>query len=151
MNVNAVAISGNLTKDSELQYTQSGLAVLHFRLAVNERRKSQRTGEWEDNPCFVSCVLFGKYGESMQRYLAKGTKAFVQGRLSYREWQKDDERRSMLEVVVERVDVAPRGQVAQTAQGSGNVLASGSGNVVNGAPAVSTPPDAGVYDEDIPF
>ena len=59
MSINRVIISGNLTRDPELRSTASGLPVLGFGVAVNDRRKNQQTGEWEDYPNFIDCTMFG--------------------------------------------------------------------------------------------
>mgnify|MGYP001750868778 CR=1 FL=1 len=54
MSINRVCVTGNLTRDPELRATQSGSQVLSFGIAVNDRRKNQQTGEWEDYPNSVS-------------------------------------------------------------------------------------------------
>ena len=63
MSINRVIISGNLTRDPELRSTASGLPVLGFGVAVNDRRKNQQTGEWEDYPNFIDCTMFGARAE----------------------------------------------------------------------------------------
>ena len=64
MSINRVSISGNLTRDAELR--QAGQTpVLRFGVAVNDRHKNQQTGEWEDRPNFVDCMLFGKRADSL--------------------------------------------------------------------------------------
>ena len=73
MSINRVIISGNLTRDPELRSTAGGTSVLGFGVAVNDRRKNQQTGEWEDYPNFVDCTMFGTRGEKLQPYLTKGT------------------------------------------------------------------------------
>lgn len=104
MSINQVLISGNLTRDAQLRQTQSGLAVLSFGVAVNERKKNQQSGEWEDYANFVDCTVFGKRAEKLEQYLAKGTKVAINGRLKYDSWMKDDEKRSKLSVVVDNLD-----------------------------------------------
>ena len=78
MSINRVIISGNLTRDPELRSTASGLPVLGFGVAVNDRRKNQQTGEWEDYPNFIDCTMFGARAESLSRYLSKGTKVSIE-------------------------------------------------------------------------
>ena len=58
MSINRVNISGNLTRDPELRSTAGGTQILSFGVAVNDRRRNQQTGEWEDVPNFVDCVGF---------------------------------------------------------------------------------------------
>ena len=59
MAINRVSLSGNLTRDPELRAAQGGTAILRLGIAVNDRRKNQQTGEWEDYPNFIDCVMFG--------------------------------------------------------------------------------------------
>lgn len=115
--VNMCAISGNLTRDGEVRSTQGGTAILSFDVAVNERRKNQQTGEWEDRPSFISCSLFGNRAMSLAQYLTKGTKVFVQGHLRQSSWEaQDGSKRSKVEVIVDEIDLGSRPQGHQAAQ-----------------------------------
>ena len=104
MSINRVTITGNLTRDAELKATQGGAQVLRFSVAVNDRRKNQQTGEWEDVPNFVGCVMFGTRAEAISRYLRKGTKVAIEGKLRYSSWERDGQKRSKLEVVVDEIE-----------------------------------------------
>lgn len=104
MSINKVFISGNLTRDCELRQTQGGTAVLQMGVAVNERRKNPQTGDWEDYPNFVDVTMWGKRAEAVSHYLSKGSKVAIEGRLHYRSWEKDGQRRSKLEVVADEVE-----------------------------------------------
>lgn len=104
-NINRVFLTGNLTRDPELRSTAVGTAVLSFGMAVNDRRKNQQTGEWEDSPNFVDCTMFGKRAESLSRYLSKGTKVSVEGKLRWSQWERDGQRRSKLDVVVDGIEL----------------------------------------------
>lgn len=108
MSINRVCISGNLTRDPELRSTAGGTEVLQFGVAVNERVKNPQTGEWEDRPNFVDCVMFGKRADALSKLLAKGSKVAIDGRLRYSSWEKDGQRRSKLEVVAEDVELMSR-------------------------------------------
>lgn len=110
MPVNQVAITGNLTRDPEVRSTAGGLAVMAFSVAVNERVKNQQTGEWEDRPNFIDCKMFGTRAESVSRYLSKGSKVAVSGRLRWSQWEKDGQRRSKLEVIVDEIEFMSRQQ-----------------------------------------
>lgn len=200
MSINRVTISGNLTRDPEMRSTQSGMNILNFGMAVNDRRRNSQTGEWEDYANFVDCVLFGNRAEFLSRTLHKGIKVVVEGKLRYSSWERDGQRRSKLEVVVDDLDfVSPRqqqggygqqgaysnapqgaynsapqgGYGAQQSYGQQAPQESGSFNAsapvsqptrgyeqpvsqpqqapANPRPVVSAPPQADVYDEDIPF
>lgn len=141
MSINRVTISGNLTRDAELRSTQGGMPVLSFSVAVNERRKNPQTDEWEDVPSFVDCTLFGKRGESVSRYIGKGSKVAVEGRLRQSSWEERDtgKRRSKLEVIVDEIDFMSRDGQRQAAP----------------APQAAAPAhkavDMSIYDEDMPF
>lgn len=110
MGINRVNISGNLTRDPELRSTRGGSAVLAFGVAVNDRRRNAE-GEWEDRPNFVDCVVFGNRAEPLSHYLFKGMKVAIEGKLRYNSWERDGQRRSKLEVVVDEVEfLSTRGQ-----------------------------------------
>lgn len=115
MSINQVNISGNLTRDPELRATASGTQVLSFDIAVNDRQKNQRTGEWEDYPNYVSCTMFGTRAESVSRYIRKGSKVAISGKLRYSSWEKDGQKRSKLEVIVNDIEFMSRGDSQQTA------------------------------------
>ena len=118
MSINRVVISGNLTRDPEIRSAQSGVNILTFGVAVNDRRRNPQTGEWEDYANFIDCVLFGNRADYLSRTLHKGTKVVVEGKLRYSTWERDGQRRSKIEVVVDDVDfVSPRQQNYDGGQG----------------------------------
>lgn len=120
MSINRVTVTGNLTRDVEVKTTQSGTAVANIGIAVNDRRKSQLTGEWEDVPNFFTVVVFGARGEALARHLRKGSKVAVEGKLRYRSWEaQDGSKRSAVEIVaddVEFMDPKPQAAPAQPYQ-----------------------------------
>lgn len=145
MSINRVNISGNLTRDPELRATASGTQVLSFGVAVNDRRRNPQTGEWEDYPNFVDCTMFGTRAEAVSRYLSKGSKVAIEGKLRYSSWERDGQRRSKLEVIVDEVEFMSR---AQQADAGGYAPAPAPQQAPASAPV---PPVVDVYDEDIPF
>lgn len=110
MSINRVIISGHLTRDCDLRHTSGGTAVLGIGVAVNDRRKNPQTGVWEDVPNFVDCTMFGARAESVARFLSKGSKVAIEGKLRYSSWEKDGQKRSKLEVVVDEIEFMSRGQ-----------------------------------------
>ena len=110
MSINRVNISGNLTRDPDLRATASGMQVLGFGVAVNDRRKNPSTGQWEDYPNFVDCTMFGNRAESMSRILRKGMKVAIEGKLRYSSWEKDGQRRSKIEVIVDEIELMSQNQ-----------------------------------------
>lgn len=165
MSINKVMITGNLTRDPELRATTNGTQILHFGVAVNDRRRNQQTGDWEDYPNFVDCVVFGARAEPLSRFLSKGSKVAIEGKLRYSSWEKDGQKRSKLEVVVDDLDFLSSRNGQQQGQGYKAPAPQQYAQVNQGyqasapayaapAPAarpVQTPPPADVYDEDIPF
>ena len=104
MSINRVVISGNLTRDPELRSTASGMAVMGFGVAVNDRRKNPQTGEWEDYPNFIDCTMFGARANSLHSHLTKGTKVTIEGKLRWSQWERDGQKRSKIEVIVDDLE-----------------------------------------------
>ena len=88
MSINKVMVTGNLVRDPELRTTGGGMSVLKMGVAVNDRRKNQQTGEWEDYPNFIDCTMFGNRAESVSRFLSKGSKVAIEGKLRWSQWEK---------------------------------------------------------------
>ena len=155
MSFNNVSIIGNLTRDPELRNTQGGTAVLSFGIAVNDRRKNQQTGEWEDYPNFIDCTMFGARAQSVSRFLSKGSKVAIEGKLHWSQWERDGQKRSKIEVIVDEIEFM---SIQQGQLGSEPVYASA-------APAQSMQPmqqqfggmpapqqaAPSIYNDDIPF
>ncbi|MBM4048738.1 MAG: single-stranded DNA-binding protein [Planctomycetes bacterium] len=100
-NFNKVFLMGNLTRDPELRYTPSGLAVTQFGLAIN-RRYTSKEGEQKEDVCFVEIEAFGRQAEVLSEYMSKGSPLFVEGRLRYSSWQdKQGQKRTKLSVVAD--------------------------------------------------
>lgn len=105
MSINKVLITGNLTRDPELRETPSGFQVLNFGVAVNDRKKNQSTGQWEDYANFVDCTMFGNRAASVSRFLGKGSKVAIEGKLRWSQWEaQDGSKRSKLEVIVDEIE-----------------------------------------------
>lgn len=149
MSINRVNISGNLTRDPELRATPSGQQVLTFGVAVNDRRRNQQTGEWEDVPNYVDCVVFGSRAETLDKFLSKGSKVAIEGKLRYSSWEtKDGQHRSKLEVSVDEIEFMSSKQPSSTPKPQAPHV---SPAPKPAAPPVPSTPPADVYDEDIPF
>ena len=139
MSINRVVISGNLTRDPELRSTASGMSVLKLGVAVNDRRKNQQTGEWEEVPNFVDCTMFGTRADALAQYLSKGMKVAIEGKLRYSTWENNQgEKRSKLEVVIDEFEFM------SSRDGGGQ---SGGGYKA----ASQDSPVASMDDEEIPF
>ena len=118
MSINRVNITGNLTRDPELRSTAGGMAVLGFGVAVNDRRKNQQAGQWEDYPNFVDCTMFGNRAEALRRILRKGMKVAIEGKLRYSSWEdkNDGGRRSKIEIIPDEVELLSQNANAQQPQ-----------------------------------
>ena len=104
MSINKVFLTGNLTRDPYLGATSGGTSVLKFGLAVNDRRKNNKTGEWEDYPNFVDCVMFGTRASSIKKFLSKGSKVSVDGKLHWSQWERDGQKRSKIDVIIDQIE-----------------------------------------------
>jgi len=112
---NRVILLGNITRDFEVKYLQSGTAVTEIGLAVNDRRKNQQ-GEWVDETTFVDITLWGRTAEVAGEYLGKGSMVLIEGRLKLDQWEKEGQKHYKLRVVGERLQMMPKG----TGGGGGN-------------------------------
>ena len=81
--MNQVALLGRLTKEPDVRYTQDGMAIARYTLAVDRRGK-------DNTADFINCIAFGKSGEFAQKYLKKGMKIAVTGRIQTGSYQKQD-------------------------------------------------------------
>lgn len=106
--LNKVFLIGNLTRDPELRYAPSGDAVVRFRIAVG-RTFTTASGEQREDTCFVNVVAWRKLAEICGEHLSRGSKVLVEGRLQSRSWEtQDGQRRSVIEVVADRVQFLTR-------------------------------------------
>jgi single-strand DNA-binding protein len=116
---NRVILLGNITRDIEVKYLQSGMAVTELGLAVNDRRKNQQ-GEWIEETTFVDVTLWGRTAEIAGEYLGKGSPVLIEGRLKLDTWETDGQKRSKLRVVGERMQmIGSKGGGGQRGGGGG--------------------------------
>lgn len=102
---------GNLTRDPELRYTPNGTPVCNFGMAANRRYK--QNGEEKQETCFVDCTAWSKTAEVVSQYLRKGSRVHIEGRLTFRAWETEGQRRSKLEVTVDRISFLDRAPGAE--------------------------------------
>ncbi len=141
-NFNKVLLMGNLTRDPEVRYTPSGMAVADLRLAVNRRYRSA-DGQEHEETCFVNVTVWGKQGENCGQYLKRGRPVFVEGRLKYDEWEKDGQKFNRLSVVAERVQfLGDGGNRGGAAVQDGELPAAVKGLSVDGGRALKEAPAA---------
>lgn len=172
MSINRVTITGNLTRDPEVRNTQSGMSVMSLGVAVNDRRKNNQTGEWEDYANFIDCTMFGTRAQSVSQYLSKGSKVAIEGKLRWSQWERDGQKRSKIEVIVDdlefmsmdanqqnhqqpqQVNYAPPAQPVPAQMQYGNQPMPSyapQGQQYSAPPMPAAAPATSVYDENIPF
>jgi single-strand DNA-binding protein len=141
-----VILVGNLTRDPEIRYTQSGKAVTKFTLAVNNPRNKEET-------TFVDIVAWDRLGETCNTYLKKGSNTLIEGRLVIRSYDdKDGNKRKATEVVIDNMQMlgARVGGGEGGGDGGGYAAArSGGTGAANGASAGDAFGDE--LDDEIPF
>lgn len=100
--LNSVIIVGNLTKDIEVKYTQSGSAIGNISIASNRSKK--QGDQWVDEVSYFDVVLFGKSAENLQQYLTKGKKVAVQGHLKQDRWKdQQGNNKSKISIISESI------------------------------------------------
>src|SRR5579872_2081140 len=149
---NRITIVGNLVRDPEIRYINSGAAVTKFTLAVNRRTKQQEETD------FIDCVAWDKLAETCNTYLKKGMSVLVDGRLSIRSYEtKEGEKRKAAEVVVNVMQMLDRANKSYGENGSysnGNGSTNGNGSANGESVRQFTPRGEGSEEEledEIPF
>ena len=109
-NLNKVMLIGRLTRDPEIRTFANGGRVAKFGFAVNNAKKNAQTGVWEEEPVFIDCDAFnrgdfGKLADTVEKYLRKGSQAYLEGRLKFEQWddKTTGQKRSKLAVIVDVV------------------------------------------------
>jgi single-strand DNA-binding protein len=107
-NLNKVMLIGRLTRDPEVRTFSTGGKVAKFGFAVNNRKKNNQTGQWEDDPVFIDCEVFnrgenGRQADLVEQNLRKGQQVFIEGHLRLDKWQdkNDGSSRQRLVVVID--------------------------------------------------
>lgn len=150
MSINHVAITGNLTRDPDLRNTAGGTAVLSFGIAVNDRRRNQQTGEWEDVPNFFECVTFGNRATALSDILTKGMNVAVAGKLHYSSWEKDGQKHSKVDIIANDIELMQNRKPKQQQDYQPQQQAQPAPQW-NARQAYAEAPQPESYDEDIPF
>jgi single-strand DNA-binding protein len=157
---NKVILMGNLTRDPETRTTPSGQSVTSFGLAVNRTWRGA-DGSNQESVSYIDCVAWGKTGEVMAQYLQKGRPVLVSGRLEQRSWEKDGQKHSKVEVIIEDFNFVGGGQGGQGGGSFGGSNSGGSSSSSSSSSASSASPkkddvvddigDEPINLDDIPF
>lgn len=164
--MNKVILMGRLTRDPEVRYSQGAtpLAIARYTLAVDRRMARNNAGDDQQTADFINCVAFGRSGEFAERYLHKGTKIVLTGRIQTGSYtNKDGVKVYTTEVVAEDQEFAESKNAAAGNGGfnNGSVGNGGFNNGFDGGFASSAPAPSGAgdgfmnipdgIDEELPF
>ena len=130
--MNKVILMGRLTRDPEVRYSQtdSNMAIARFSLAVDRRYKKQGDETTAD---FFNCTAFGKQGEFVEKYLKKGTKIVVTGRIQNDNYtNKEGQKVYSVQIMVEEIEFAESKAAGQGAQNNDSMPSDGFMNIPDG-------------------
>lgn len=99
--INSVVLVGRLTRNAELKYTNTGMAVSKISLAIN--RGYKKDDQWVDEVNYFDVTIWGKTAESLQQYLIKGKQIGVEGELRQSRWEQDGKTHSKVEINANKV------------------------------------------------
>jgi single-strand DNA-binding protein len=101
---NTITIVGNVTRDPELKFLNSGQAALKLSVAVNRRWQNRQTQEWEERVSYFEVVGYGSLAENAANSLSKGSRVIVNGRLEQRSWETENgDKRSIVEINADEI------------------------------------------------
>ena len=139
--VNQVVLLGRLTRDPELRQTPNGKSVASFSMALNRSYKDSND-QWVEDTDFIDCVAWGPLAERIEKYVKRGQRLFVTGRLSQRSWEQDGQKRSKVEVVASDITFVE-------AAGEGGDSSFGGGSNGSSDEGVQTSPSDDVVVEEV--
>jgi len=114
--INSVIVTGRLTRDAEIRYSNNGFAISKFSIASNY---SKKVGDnWETEANFFDAVLLGKRAESLNQYLTKGTQLIIKGEVRQNRWEQDGQKRSKVELIANDIQLLGGKQAGGNPQGS---------------------------------
>ena len=148
--MNVVALIGNLTRDPEVRYTNDHMAIASFSIAINRPPKKDGT---EGGADFPRVTVFGKQAENCERFLRRGSKVGIVGKIQTGSYEKDGQRVYTTDIVADRVEFLGRPQEANAAQDQ-NVIDFQNKQAANHTPAPAAQASnawKAINDDDIPF
>ncbi len=156
--VNKVTLLGNIGKDPEVKFLPSGQAVANFSIATTDRIKEKGTENWTDRTEWHNVAAFGRTAEIVRDYVKKGSKIYVEGRLTTRSWDDKETNKKVYrtEIIVnELVLLSSRDGGGDGGSAGGNARSSSSSNTASFDQRSQAPQDdyahAEITDDDIPF
>lgn len=157
--INRTVLVGRLTKDPEIRYTQSGMAVANFTVAVN-RQFTNANGEREAD--FISCIVWRKAAENFCNFTHKGSLVGIDGRIQTSSYEKEGQRVYATQVVVDSFSLLEPKQQSQQSnvsdalhdnfgQSNNNYGQNNNGYGQNNNNPAPSSNDFGINDDDLPF
>jgi single-strand DNA-binding protein len=147
---NTITVVGNITRDPELKFLNSGNAALKLSIAVNRRWQNRQTQEWEERVSYFDVVAYGALAENVANSVQKGSRVLVTGRLEQRSWETDNgDKRSTVEINADEIAPSLRwatAVVTRTPRAEGGNFQSND----RPTPARSNEPSTYAFDEE-PF
>ena len=117
--MNCVIMMGRLTKDPEIRYTQNGgMAIASLSIAVDRRIKRDNAPDAD----FFNCTAFGKTAEFVEKYLFKGIKIVLQGRIENEQYEKDGQKKTATKIMIETIELAESKKAMESAETSEPVM-----------------------------
>jgi single-strand DNA-binding protein len=142
--VNKVILIGNLGADPEVRHLQNGASVANFRIATSETYKDRQTGEKREQTEWHNIVAWRGLAEITERYLRKGSKVYVEGKLRTRQWQdKDGNTRYTTEIHADEMTMLDRPSTGAPVQQAASVAAAQPAPAAGGAQEMEV--------DDLPF
>lgn len=150
--VNKVILIGNLGADPEIKHLQNDVSVANFNIATTEYFKDKQTGERRDVTEWHRVVAWRWHAKTAEKYLRKGSKVYVEGKLRTRQYQdKDGQQRYVTEVVVDDMNLLDRPSTEGGGQASNTNVQARSNTVEKVPSAVAEPIGKSEDDDDLPF
>jgi single-strand DNA-binding protein len=101
---NTITVVGNVTRDPELKFLNSGQAAIRLSIAVNRRWQNRQTQEWEERVSYFEVTGYGSMAENAANSLQKGARVVVTGRLEQRSWETENgDKRSIVEINADEI------------------------------------------------
>jgi single-strand DNA-binding protein len=101
---NSITVVGNVTRDPELKFLNSGQAAVRLSIAVNRRWQNRQTQEWEERVSYFEVQGYGAMAENAANSLQKGARVLVTGRLEQRSWETENgDKRSIVEINADEI------------------------------------------------
>ena len=141
--VNKVILIGNLGADPEIRHLQNGVSVANFRIATSEVYKDKTTGEKREQTEWHSIVAWRGLAEITEKYLKKGSKVYIEGKLRTRKWEKDGIDRYTTEIMADEMSLLDRPTGERSSEPAPQRQAQ--------ATTASAAADQGDDDDDLPF